>query len=63
MDIKEINDLLSLLACVSCSEIDGSMCEEYSHQVNESLKDYPEEIKVHFIELWITISRCVEVNK
>ena len=63
MNIKEINDLLSLLACVSCSEIDGSMCGEYSYQVNEFLKDYPEEIKIHFIELWITILRCVEVNK
>lgn len=62
MSIKEVNDLISLMACVSCSEIDGSMCENYSHQTNEFLKEYPEEVKQHFLECWIAVSRCASIH-
>lgn len=62
MDIKEVNDLISLMAAVSCSEIDGSMCYDYTHQIDEFLRKYPKEVREHFVECWTTVSRCNTLN-
>lgn len=63
METKDIKELLNLMTCVCCCEIDGSMCEEYRHQVNERLSQYPEEIRDWFIDSWIIVSVCAHRNK
>lgn len=56
------HSLLELLTAVCCAEIDGSI-SDYVHQVNQLLSDVPEEVRSEFIDCWLTVARCVSVNK
>lgn len=63
MEISTINNTLSLFAVVAVSEIEQSGSSwNYSKEINQQLSTLPVSVRNHFIDLWITISRCSEVT-
>ena len=63
MEISTINNTLSLLAAVAVSEIEQSgLSMNYSKEIIQQLSTLPDSVRNHFIDLWITISRCSEVT-
>ena len=63
MEISTINNTLSLFAAVAVSEIEQSGSSwNYSKEINQQLSTLPDSVRNHFIDLWITISRCSEVT-
>lgn len=63
MNIKQINDALSLMASIAICEIEESgKSIDYAAQINSLLKTMPNEVAEHFMDLWITIGRASSVN-
>ncbi len=63
MEISTINNTLSLLAAVAVCEIEQSgFSMNYFEEINQQLSTLPDSVRNHFIDLWITISRCSEVT-
>lgn len=63
MTIKQINDTLSLLACIACSEIeelDSSL--KHSKEINNFLNNLHKDVRDHFIDVSIALCRCIKIN-
>ena len=64
MKENEIIRALELLTVIACCEIekkDSSL--KYSDEINKIVRNMPNNISETFTDCYITISRCVELNK
>ena len=60
--IDEINNALSLLAEIAVSEMEQSgSSRNHTKVINHQLTTLPEDIRNHFIDLWITIGRAADI--
>lgn len=60
--IDEINNALSLLAEIAVSEMEQSGSSiNHTEVINHQLATLPEDVRNHFIDLWVTIGRAADV--
>lgn len=60
--IDEINNALSLLAEIAVSEMEQSGSSiNHTKVINHQLATLPEDVRNHFIDLWITIGRAADI--
>lgn len=60
--IAEINNALSLLAGIAVSEMEQSGSSiNHIEEINQHLATLPEDVRNHFIDLWITIGRAADI--
>ena len=65
MDTEQINNTLSLIACIAMTEMEkaGSSKKEYTAEIMKHIQALPHPIAEHVNYLWDSIINCAEQNK